>query len=91
MLDARDYTDHLISLKQYYPSPLVTCGEIVACRVKLNGGDDVGCSASLVNKLKGCWMRSNPPSVMSSTSPLSPKHWANRHPPEPDASESIMI
>lgn len=29
------------------------------------------------------------PSVMSSTSPLSPKHWAKRQPP--DASGSMML
>ena len=30
------------------------------------------------------------PSVMSSTSPLSPKHCANLQPPELDASESMV-
>ena len=29
------------------------------------------------------------PSVMSSTSPLSPKHWAKRHPPDPEGSVSM--
>lgn len=32
----------------------------------------------------------NLPSVISSTSPLSPKHWAKRHPPEGSPSFSIM-
>ena len=31
------------------------------------------------------------PSVISSTSPLSPKHWANRHPPDPEGSVSIIV
>lgn len=31
------------------------------------------------------------PSVMSSTSPLSPKHWAKRHPPEPEGSSMVYL
>jgi hypothetical protein len=31
------------------------------------------------------------PSVISSISPLSPKHWANRQPPEPDGSSILEI
>jgi len=31
------------------------------------------------------------PSVMSSTSPLSPKHWAKRHPPEPEGSSMMYL
>ena len=38
--------------------------------------------------------REDIPSVISSTSPLSPKHWANRHPPEPEGSsmdENVLV
>ena len=35
-------TYHFISLEQDYPTSLVACSKVVACRVELDGGYDVG-------------------------------------------------
>ena len=35
-------TYHFISLEQDYPTSLVTCSKVVACRVELDGRYDVG-------------------------------------------------
>lgn len=70
----------LVSLKQYHAAALVSCCEVIARLVELNGGDDIsyGCCQNgvLMAKLPKWAVVVYVPSVMSSTSPLSPKHLA---------------
>ena len=40
----RERTDHLIALEEDDAATLVAGGEVVACGVELDGGDDVGCA-----------------------------------------------
>ena len=46
-------TYHLIALEQDDTAALVAGREVVACRVELDGGDDVGCGAGRDKTLGG--------------------------------------
>jgi hypothetical protein len=81
-------THLLVTLKEDDTATLVTCRKVITGVIKFDGGDDVRCSCKLgeeeydggdeavVSSMMGMV---HEPSVMSSTSPLSPKHWAKRH------------
>jgi hypothetical protein len=62
----------LVSLEQHHSSSLVTRSQIIASVVEFDGRDNVRFRIFSTLKIKGPY--ANKPSVMSSTSPLSPKH-----------------
>jgi hypothetical protein len=98
-------TDRFIALKEDDAAALVTRGKVVSCGIKFDSGDDIRCgivkkSACVKGRVRGTSMtphrmsekfdmESDVPSVMSSTSPLSPKHCANRQPPDPEGSSMV--
>lgn len=82
-------TYSLVSLEQNHTTALVTCRQVVTRLVELDGGDDVRWKVTLAIALsERCagvfcreqWGAGDVPSVMSSTSPLSPKHLAGSVP-----------
>jgi hypothetical protein len=75
-MEEGERADLFVALKQNDSPALVSSRKVVTGRVELNGRDNIGCTQDLSNEglrrvgLKG----TGRPSVMSSTSPLSPKH-----------------
>lgn len=89
-------THHLIALEKHDSPALVAGGEVVPRGIELYGRDDVRWKGikwggSMRRKITATRMPyakeiEDGPSVISSTSPLSPKHCANLQPAELDAS-----
>jgi hypothetical protein len=73
----RRATCRLVPLKENDATTFVASCQIVARVVKLDCGDDIRCSGLRQLMLRSGYVaggREHKPSVMSSTSPLSPKH-----------------
>lgn len=69
-------TYSLVPLEKNHPAPLVSGSQIIPSVVKFDGRNDISYKFTLVlntNELRD-WVRIILPSVISSTSPLSPKH-----------------
>lgn len=71
------HTTHgLISLKKYYTAPFVAGSQVISSMIEFDGGyyisysNDISASINCKSKRNRCIE----PSVISSTSPLSPKH-----------------
>jgi hypothetical protein len=87
-------TYQFVALKKDNAATLVARGEVISCSIELDSGDDIRYEiAPRSEYVKACGvyqnstlMNENIPSVMSSTSPLSPKHCAKRQPPDPEGS-----
>lgn len=80
-------TYRLVPLKENYSTPFVSRRKVVTRMIELDRGDDISWRGKAVSKIRRSsqegklvsWMCGrfrvpNIPSVMSSTSPLSPKH-----------------
>lgn len=69
-------TYSLVPFKKNHPSPFIASSQIVPGMVKLDGGDDISYEPMLAPATNTSHDRARAvlPSVISSTSPLSPKH-----------------
>lgn len=68
-----------VALEKDDAATLVTSCKIIAGVIEFHRGDDISYALRQSEVQTRRVNRKHAPSVMSSTSPLSPKHWAKRH------------